>query len=64
MKKIILTVDADGQSQLVAEDFHGEECRQATAFLREALGQSVSEQLMPEFFRSATHESTHEQNRS
>ena len=51
-KQIIVTVTPDGQTKVVAEGFAGGECREATKFLRAALGQPVQEQLTEEYYQS------------
>ena len=52
MKQITVTVTPGGQTKVVAEGFAGGECRQATAFLRAALGQPVQEQLTAEYYQT------------
>jgi hypothetical protein len=52
MKQVIVLIAPDGQTKVVAEGFTGGECRQATAFLREALGQQLDEQLTAAYFQS------------
>ena len=50
MKQIRVIVRPDGTTEVVAEGFTGRSCRQATRFLREALGQCVRERLTREFY--------------
>ena len=52
MKTIEIIVSAQGQTQLRTKGFAGRTCRQASAFLEKALGQSSGERLTPEFHLS------------
>ena len=59
MKKTIeIVIAPDGQSRVETKGFTGSECRQASTFLEEALGQRTAEQLTSEFHQ--TQESTQE----
>ena len=50
MNKIIeIVVAPNGQSRVETKGFAGSECRQASLFIEQALGQRASEQLKPEF---------------
>ena len=53
-KKIEITVAPDGQSKVETQDFSGAECREASKFIEQALGQRSAETLKPEFHQSAT----------
>jgi hypothetical protein len=54
VKQITITVTPDGQTTVTAAGFEGNQCREATARLREVLGQTQSEQLTPEYFQTRT----------
>ncbi len=49
---IEIIITADGQSRIETKGFTGSDCREASRFLEQALGQSTSEQLKPEFHQS------------
>jgi Protein of unknown function (DUF2997) len=52
-KKIIrVIVGPGGETKVETKGFSGGECRDASRFLEQALGQPVSEQLTPEFYQS------------
>jgi hypothetical protein len=44
----------NGQSRVETKGFIGTECREASRFLEQALGQSTQEILKPEFHQSAS----------
>ena len=48
-KTIEIVVAPNGQSRVETKGFVGSECRQASLFIEQALGQRASEQLKPEF---------------
>ena len=48
-KTIEITVDTNGQTQVETKGFQGSGCRQASAFLEQALGRPTNERLTPEF---------------
>ena len=52
MKIIEITVDAKGQSKVETRGFTGGECREASKFIEQALGQGVEEKLTAEFYQS------------
>ena len=55
MKKIIrLIVSPPGETRIETKGFSGPECREASKFLEQALGQPVSEQLTAEFYQGQT----------
>jgi hypothetical protein len=55
MKRIIrVIVSPTGETKVETKGFSGDECRQASRFIEQALGQSVSEQLTAEFYQSQT----------
>ena len=51
-RTIEITVAADGSSTVETKGFHGPECQHASRFLELVLGQRVSTQLKPDFYRS------------
>lgn len=48
-KTIEIVVAPNGESRVETKGFVGRECRQASLFIEQALGQRASEQLKPEF---------------
>lgn len=54
MKTIEITFLPNGQSRVETKGFVGGECREASRFLEQALGQSTHESLKPEFHQSAS----------
>jgi hypothetical protein len=54
MKIIEITVDSKGQSRVETRGFTGGECREASRFVEQALGQRTDEKLTPEFYQSQT----------
>ena len=56
-KKIEITVTPDGSVSIKTTGFTGGSCRDATRELERALGMSVRESLLPEFFvNNETHD--------
>lgn len=53
---IEITVAPDGQTKVETKGFTGGKCREASRFIETALGQSVKEQLKPEFHASSGNE--------
>ena len=53
MKHIAIDIGLDGTVAIDAVGFSGPDCEQATKFLEEALGNTVSRQLKPEHRRRA-----------
>ena len=51
MKIIEITVDTKGQINAEARGFTGGECREATRFLEQTLGQRIDEKLTSEFYQ-------------
>ena len=49
---IEIIITADGQSRVETKGFTGGDCRVASRFLEQALGQTTSEQLKPELHQS------------
>jgi hypothetical protein len=54
LKTIEITFLPNGQSRVETKGFVGGECREASRFLEQALGQSTQEILKPEFHQSAS----------
>ena len=51
MKIIEITIDSKGQSKIETRGFTGGECREASKFIEQALGQLTSEKLSAEFYQ-------------
>ena len=49
MKTIEITVDPKGQSRVETKGFSGGECREASRFVEQALGNRTAETLTAEF---------------
>jgi hypothetical protein len=54
LKTIEITIAPNGQSRVETKGFIGNECRQASRFIEQALGQQTDEQLKTEFHQSAS----------
>ena len=52
MKTIEISVSPQGQTKVETKGFSGSECREASRFLEQALGQPVGEQLTAEFYQT------------
>ncbi len=52
MKTIEITVDTKGQSRVETRGFTGGECRDASKFIEQALGQRTDEKLTSEFYQN------------
>ena len=52
IKQIEILVAPNGQTRVETKGFTGNECREASKFLEEALGQQTSEQLTAEFHQA------------
>ncbi len=50
MKIIEIVVSPIGKTQIETKGFSGSECRDASRFIEEALGQSTDEKLTGEFY--------------
>ena len=55
-QNIEIIISADGQTRIETKGFTGSDCRTASRFLEQALGQTTSEQLKPEFHQSTSEE--------
>ena len=51
MKTIEISIDPKGQSKVETRGFTGNECREASRFLEQALGQRTGETLTTEFYQ-------------
>jgi len=54
MKLIEITIDSKGQSRVETRGFTGGECREASKFIEQALGQRTGEKLTSEFYQGQT----------
>jgi hypothetical protein len=54
MKIIEITVDSRGQSRVETKGFSGSECREASNFIEQALGQRTDEKLTAECYQGHT----------
>ncbi len=54
MKIIEITVDSKGESKVETRGFTGGECREASRFVEQALGQRTDEKLTAEFHENQT----------
>ena len=52
MKTIEIIVDSKGKAKVETRGFAGSECREASKFIEQALGQGVDEKLTAEFYQS------------
>jgi hypothetical protein len=50
MKQIKILVAPNGQTRVETKGFTGNECREASKFLEQALGQQTAEKLTAEFY--------------
>ena len=55
-KVIRVIVGPRGETRVETKGFSGGECREASRFLEQALGQPASEQLTPEFYQAQSAE--------
>jgi hypothetical protein len=61
MKTIEIVVTPTGQTQVQTKGFVGSECRQASQFIEQALGQRTGEQLTSEFHQQANQQQSNQQ---
>ena len=54
MKTIEIIIAPNGQSRVETKGFVGSECRQASRFVEQALGQPTDEKLKAEFHQATT----------
>ena len=60
-KTIEIVVTPTGQTQVQTRGFVGSECRQASQFIEQALGEQTGEQLTAEFHQQASQRQSHNQ---
>ena len=60
-KTIEIVVSPTGQTQVQTRGFTGSECRAASEFIEQALGQRTNEQLTSEFHQQAGQQQSHQQ---
>jgi hypothetical protein len=63
VKTIEITVSPKGETRIQTKGFSGQECREASKFLEQALGQCAAEHLTAEFHQNHTGEQVTEQSR-
>ena len=56
MKFVEITVDSKGQSKVETRGFTGGECREASKFIEQALGQRTDEKLTTDFYQAQSSE--------
>ena len=61
MPQIEILISPKGTTRVRTLGFSGSQCRQASAFLEKALGQTTHESLTPEFFQISRHQEQHHQ---
>ena len=61
MKTIEIIVSPNGQTQVETKGFTGSECRDASRFIEEALGERIDESLTAEFHQIKTVPESHQQ---
>ena len=60
-KTIEIIVAPNGQTRVETKGFTGSDCRQASQFIEQALGQRTGEQLTAEFHQQAGQQQTNHQ---
>ena len=60
-KTIEVIVTPTGKTQVQTRGFVGSECRQASQFIEQALGERTQEQLTTEFHQQASQQQSHQQ---
>ncbi len=60
-KTIEIVVSPTGQTQVQTKGFVGSQCRQASQFIEQALGQRTSEQLTAEFHQQSSQQLSNQQ---
>jgi hypothetical protein len=56
MRIVEVTVDTRGQSKVETRGFTGGECREASKFIEQALGQRTDEKLTADFYQAQSGE--------
>jgi hypothetical protein len=52
MKTIEITISSKGENKVETKGFQGADCRHASQFIEQALGQRTAEQLTAEFYQT------------
>ena len=60
-KRIEIIVSPQGTTRVQTHGFQGVSCRQASAFIEQALGQREQETFTPEFYQTAQQNEQHQQ---
>lgn len=60
-KTIEIVVSSTGQTNVQTKGFVGSQCRQASQFIEQALGQRTSEQLTADFHQQANQQQSNQQ---
>ena len=60
-KTIEIIVSPQGESRVETKGFTGNECRQASQFIEQAMGKQTHEQLTAEFHQTASQQQSHQQ---
>ena len=58
---IEIIISPQGETRLETKGFTGSQCRQASQFIEQALGQRTGEQLTAEFHQPASQQQSHQQ---
>jgi hypothetical protein len=61
-KTIEITVGPKGETKVETKGFTGSECRLASQFIEEALGQRTTERLTGEFYQQQTNQDLRQSN--
>jgi hypothetical protein len=56
MKFIEITIDSKGQSKVETRGFTGGDCREASKFIEQALGERIDEKLTADFYQAQSSE--------
>jgi hypothetical protein len=63
VKTIEITIDPQGRTRVETKGFTGNECREASKFVEDALGQRTAEKLTAEFYQDQqTHQDLRQSN--
>ena len=60
-KTIEIIVSPQGQTRVETKGFTGNECRQASEYIEQALGQRIGEELTAEFHQNASQQQSNQQ---
>ena len=56
-KTIVIIVSPEGETKIETKGFSGSQCREASSFIEEALGQQTSERLTAEYYHEQSSKS-------